>query len=215
MLYFVFLRRPRGFDDQRDDPFWEFGSFGRTGCHRGNLMRPNRTPLRDGDRLAFLQGGHREIRMIGLTPPIKIVPTADGIEARWEKSFRPFRFKEAPLFVDNFGSSDFPGIRSALDRTLRSTWCEKAASRFRSRTRPIDEPLAADVINKVAAWEGGSAKTYLDAAAVESEAWHRNGTSEGWGAKRVRESRFLGLGGIPPKAGPAMPKRCGTNKREP
>ena len=30
-LYLVFLRRPESLDDRRSDPFWEFGSFGRTG----------------------------------------------------------------------------------------------------------------------------------------------------------------------------------------
>ena len=36
----VHLRRPRSRSDKRDDPFWEFGSFGITGCHARNLLHP-------------------------------------------------------------------------------------------------------------------------------------------------------------------------------
>ena len=34
-VFFVHLRRPNRSDpdEQRDDPFYEFGSFGCTGCH--------------------------------------------------------------------------------------------------------------------------------------------------------------------------------------
>lgn len=208
MLYFVFLRRPRDLDDRRDDPFWEFGSFGRTGCHRSNLMHPMRTPLRDGDRLAFLQGGRGAIRITGLTPPIKMMPTAEGIEARWDKSFRPFRFTDAPIFIDNAGNSDFPGVRSKLDGTLRSTYCCKAASRFRSRTRPIEERLATCIIKHFTRWKGSRAKLYLDAVEADHERWHRGGISQGWAAKRVRESRFLALGGIPASVDEPLRKRC-------
>lgn len=33
----VHLRRPKNASDMRDDPFWEFGSFGITGCHAHDL----------------------------------------------------------------------------------------------------------------------------------------------------------------------------------
>ena len=208
MLYFVFLRRPSGLSDRRDDPFWEFGSFGRTGCHRSNLMHPMRTPLRDGDRLAFLQGGRGAIRMTGLTPPIKIMPTAEGIEARWDKNFRPFSFADSPTFIDNEGNSDFPGVSSELDGTLRSTNCGKAASRFRSRTRPIEERLAARVIKYFTRWKGSHAKLYLDAVEADHERWHQEGVSKGWAAKSARESVFLARGGIPTKAERVVRKPC-------
>ncbi len=36
------LRQPRMErpNEMRSDPFWEFGSFGLTGCHKTNLMHP-------------------------------------------------------------------------------------------------------------------------------------------------------------------------------
>lgn len=214
MLYFVFLRRPVGLDDRRDDPFWEFGSFGRTGCHRNNLMHPVRTPLCNGDRLAFLQGGRGEIRMTGLTPPIKMMPTAEGIEARWDKNFRPFQFVDAPLLIDNSGNTDFRGIRAELDGTRRSTYCGAAASRFRSRKRHIDDPLASEIIKRFAAWEGTPAKVYLDAIEADGGAWHREGISQDWGAKYVRESRFLTCVGISVEEVDARLKPCCPGPRK-
>jgi hypothetical protein len=38
-VFVVMLRRPRK-NDRRSDPFWEFGSFGCTGCHGKNLLHP-------------------------------------------------------------------------------------------------------------------------------------------------------------------------------
>ena len=35
-------------DEKRSDPFWEFGSFGCTGCHSTNLMNP-----RNANKLAW------------------------------------------------------------------------------------------------------------------------------------------------------------------
>ena len=39
-IFFVHLRRPKNSGDQRADPFYEFGSFGCTGCHSWNLLHP-------------------------------------------------------------------------------------------------------------------------------------------------------------------------------
>ena len=39
-VFFVVLRQPRSKEDLRSDPFWEYRSFGRTGCHGRNLLNP-------------------------------------------------------------------------------------------------------------------------------------------------------------------------------
>ena len=54
----VLLRRPyrHQSDERRDDPFWEFGSFGCTGCHRTNLMNPRRSHELVGKHLAVCAG---------------------------------------------------------------------------------------------------------------------------------------------------------------
>jgi hypothetical protein len=61
------LRRP-GKNDRRTDPFWEFGSFGCTGCHEKNLLHPMNCQIRNGDRLAFVQGGKCGLRLLLVTP---------------------------------------------------------------------------------------------------------------------------------------------------
>src|SRR5687767_7698431 len=111
-VYFVYLRRPSRMDDRRNDPFWEFGSFGKTGCHSRNLLHPKKSPLEDGDRLAFLQGGNQEIRVIGLTPPIEVARAGTRIELRWDKSYRPLPYSAAPLLISNNEETDFPGVIS-------------------------------------------------------------------------------------------------------
>lgn len=38
-IFIVHLRQPsNNADEKRSDPFWEFGSFGLTGCHCKNLL---------------------------------------------------------------------------------------------------------------------------------------------------------------------------------
>jgi hypothetical protein len=57
----VMLRRPQLSKphERRDDPFWEFGSFGCTGCHRRNLLNPKRSGELNGTQFAFVQGGDK------------------------------------------------------------------------------------------------------------------------------------------------------------
>ncbi len=53
-VFVVMLRQPRRADsnEMRTDPFWEFGSFGLTGCHQRNLLHPKRAGELSGARLA-------------------------------------------------------------------------------------------------------------------------------------------------------------------
>src|ERR1022692_741575 len=79
----VHLRRPGSRNDKRSDPFWEFGSFGITGCHERNLLSLRNAEKLDGVRLAFAQGGPKGTRLVHLTPPVKIIPHQHYIEAQW------------------------------------------------------------------------------------------------------------------------------------
>lgn len=108
----VHLRRPNRDDprEMRSDPFWEFGSFGCTGCHRRNLMNPRRIHELEGTRLAFAQGGPKGFRLVLLTPPVEVVRHRDRCELRWEPARMPFRYDSAPLLVDAEGKSDFPSL---------------------------------------------------------------------------------------------------------
>lgn len=198
MLYFVFLRRPRDKADMRSDPFWEFGSFGRTGCHDKNLLHPKNSPLRDGDRLVFLQGGDQEIRAVGLTPPIAISGDSHRLDLRWDSSYRPVPFETAPVLIDNQGYTDFPAVLDALANTQRSTYCGKAGSRLRARTTPIEGKLA-DQISSLFGQPGQpKISHYLEAIAEKGSAWFRHGFHSGWADHGMRSQRFEELGSTEP-----------------
>lgn len=143
----VHLRRPRKHDpnEMRSDPFWEFGSFGCTGCHMKNLMNPGRIHELDGARLAFAQGGRGGFRLVMLTPPVRAVRHANRCELRWDASSAPFRYETALLCINNEGDTDFPLLKRMI-RADRETWCGRFSSRFRSRRLPLREDVAGELI---------------------------------------------------------------------
>lgn len=143
-VYIVMLRKPDE-GDSRDDPFWEFGSFGCTGCHSRNLLAPGSSVLRAGDRLAFAQGGDRGIRLVLLTPPISVVPLPHGLEVKWNPRVKPFRYATAPVLTSNKAGSDVPSICKYVDACARPTPESRFASKFRGRTRPLEPKLAAEL----------------------------------------------------------------------
>ena len=191
-VYFVFLRRPGSLSDRRDDPFWEFGSFGKTGCHRKNLLHPQHSRLQDGDRLAFLQGGRGEIRVVGLTPPIKIAGSVEQIEVRWDKAYRPLPYLAAPLLISNDGGTAFPSVFSALRLrdTNRSTLCGAAASRLRSRTTKVMHELALDLIHLFASKRLPRITAYAQTVEPESGTWFKQAIRAGWAGAARRADEY-------------------------
>lgn len=144
-LFFVCLRQP-GANDPRTDPFYEFGSFGCTGCHSRNLLHRRRADDLEGARLAFVQGGRGEARLVLLTPPITVNVWATHCEATWRPAPMPFRFSDAPLLVANDGRTDFDRIVPYLASINRSTLLGRFASRFRSRATPLPPDLARQIV---------------------------------------------------------------------
>lgn len=144
----VFLRQPdrRNPDEMRSDPFWEFGSFGITGCHRNNVMNPRKYDEIQGRRLAFVQGGLNEIKLVHITPVLKIRQHELCIEALWDQEVLPLKYESAPLVVNNQGQSDIPGILELLEFVNRPTYVSKFASKFRSRRKPLSGELASAAI---------------------------------------------------------------------
>ena len=142
----VHLRRPKAEPgEMRSDPFFEFGSFGCTGCHSTNLMHPDRIHELEGVRLAFAQGGGSGFRLVLLTPPVRAIKHADRCELRWEPVARPFRYDRAPLLIDNEGNTDFPLFKRTLVAD-RNTWCQTFSSLFRTRRRPLPNTVARELI---------------------------------------------------------------------
>lgn len=148
-VFFVHLRRPdkKNPKEQRDDPFYEFGSFGCTGCHSRNLLHPRRAAELQGARLAFVQGGRFGSRLVFLTPPITVTVWRDRCEARWTPREVPFKYTEAPILAYNEGWTDF---RLVEQFARAATGCPTAesglSSRLRSRVRPLSGDMAKHVI---------------------------------------------------------------------
>ncbi len=166
-VFFVHLRRP-GSDDPRDDPFYEFGSFGCTRCHSRNLMHPDHAEELRGARLAFIQGGHLGSRLVFLTPPIMVTQWKNNCEATWKPLEMPFKYPVAPVIVSNDGPSDFKKIKM-LAHTSRSPSDEsRLSSMFRSRKKPLPPELAHEVVEvyerlRAAAPDSAIALTYDEA----------------------------------------------------
>lgn len=135
----VLLRRPRrnNPDEQRSDPFYEFGSFGCTGCHSSNLLHPKGAKTLEGARLAFAQGGEGGFRLVLLTPPVRVRRRGPLVEATWRPAHEPFKYSSAPVLAHGRTRTDFPQLMREIRAARRSTAEGKFASTFRSRRRPL------------------------------------------------------------------------------
>lgn len=143
----VHLRRPKSdASEKRSDPFWEFASFGITGCHGKNLMNPNRQDRLSGVRLAFAQGGKEGTRLVYLTPPVEIVHHGGRLEAKWSPPEKPFRYRDAPVLASNKASSDFPRLEASFRAANRKENEGKFSSCYRNRTSALEETLAKEII---------------------------------------------------------------------
>jgi len=143
----VVLRQPRmnNPNEMRSDPFWKFGSFGCTGCHASNLMNPKNVNRLENARLAFAQGGREGFKLVYLTPPITVIHHGFRCEARWTPAQWPFRYRSAPLLVNNDGDTEFPLLRDKIKDVNRTTWLGKLSSALRARRRPISEEIGREI----------------------------------------------------------------------
>lgn len=204
-IYTVYLRQPAGLHDRRCDPFWEVGSFGSTGCHSSNLLHPRRSPLTAGDRLVFLQGSRGEVRAIAMTPPIRVGGTSARLEALWNPMYRPLPYARAALFIDNAGRTDFPSLLSILDGVRCNTPCGAVGSKFRSRCKPLEHTLSAELVE----WFDRShdqAPEYIDAICHANDPWREHASRSGWSDPEVRAQRYQEFQGtLGPTVGNAPP----------
>jgi hypothetical protein len=154
----VLLRQPNraNVNEKRSDPFWEFGSFGRTGCHGRTLLGKRVAATLTGHRLGFVQGGPEGFRLVFLTPPIDSVRSYLGggnrvHETLWSPPAWPFRYSAAPLIINNQGQTDFPRIRALISSVKRSTPVSQFASKFRTRCTPLSALESREICDTYAA----------------------------------------------------------------
>ena len=164
----VMLRRPRLKDptEMRTDPLWEFGSFGCTGCHRNNLMNPKKLTEHNGARFAFAQNGALGVKLVHVTPPVRMRPHGAFAEAVWRPAEMPLRYDAAPTLVNNFGASDVPTLIVMISTVKRGSPIAQFASKFRSRRQPLPDHIGAELLQvyrRFRAAGGAVAETYVDA----------------------------------------------------
>lgn len=144
-IILVHLRQPnRGNDrEARTDPLYEFGSFGLTGCHRTNLLNDVSAT---GARLGFIQPGRDAMRLVYLSPPVRVVDHGRRREATWSPAEMPLCFAEGVLLIDNEGNTDVPELKAMLAHGQRHSWVARFSSAFRSRTKPLPQRAAAQIV---------------------------------------------------------------------
>ena len=169
------LRQPHmeRINEMRSDPFWEFGSFGLTGCHKTNLMHPKKVHELTGCRIAFVQGGDAGFKLVYLTPPVTPIPYSDRSEIRWQpEPTMPFRYEQAPFIISTEGHSDVPEIVQIFESVRRSGWMGRFASKFRTRREPLPDACAAQLIK---VWNARTRKAKPgDFARIYTDALPRN-----------------------------------------
>ncbi len=186
----VVLRRPsKAPTERRDDPFWEVGSFGCTGCHRRNLMNPKRAHELNGARLAFVQGGPLGFRLVHVTPEIWMAPIGSKCEARWQPVQMPLSYRFAPLVIDNENRSDIASLAKEFANVARSTPVARFSSAFRSRRRPVAGEIGQEIIACYDRYRqpANIASTYIEAMPYPPPLVERDRE------KRYREHRWLRL----------------------
>jgi hypothetical protein len=146
-IFIVVLRQPRKNDanEQRNDPFWEFGSFGVTGCHSRNLLNPRKAHELEGKRMAFAQGGPNGFKLIHLTPPVTVKYHAAWCELFWPATEMPLTYASAPTLIDNSGHTDFPALLDVIEGVARRTHVSQFASKFRSCRQPLHRKLGQQI----------------------------------------------------------------------
>ena len=148
-IVLVMLRRPRRADpnEMRTDPLWEFGSFGCTGCHRTNLMNPKKLSDLNGARLAFAQNGPHGIKLVHVTPAIRMLHHGSFAEAKWSPAEMPLTYDSAPTLVNNHGFSDIPNLLEMISGVRRGSPVAQFASKFRSRRLPLPTSIGQRIIS--------------------------------------------------------------------
>lgn len=175
-VFLVHLRRPNLSNpkERRDDPFYEFGSFGCTKCHYRNLFHPKNASKLEGARLAFVQGGKLGSRLVFLTPPISVTLWKENCEARWMPRKMPFKYAHAPLLVRNGDKhSDFPLVRKFASSTR---WGKAKvelglSSKIRSLAKPLPTKLADELIKNYERLRKKAPRSHLAKTYDESLPW--------------------------------------------
>lgn len=171
-LFLVHLRRPKSDPtEMRSDPFWEFGSFGTTGCHGRNLLNINKIERLKYSRFAFVQGGGKGFKLLLITPALDCHIINGNCEVKWVPTLPPFKYSKAPIIIDNAGKSDFRYLINLFSYAKRTTLEGKFSSVYRSNVTPLNESIAKRLYNDFQSLYQKARKVDLAANYTEALPW--------------------------------------------
>jgi hypothetical protein len=164
----VMLRQPKLNNprEMRTDPLWEFGSFGCTGCHRKNLMNLKKLTELEGIHFGFAQNGPRGVKLVHVTPPVRMRHHGAFGEATWSPAEMPLTYASAPTLVNNLGASDIPELIELIRDVHRGTPIAQFSSKFRSRRLPVPPSVGKRILETYKRFRqrsGDVSETYVDA----------------------------------------------------
>ena len=140
-IYSIYLRRPKTKSDSRDDPFYDRGDFGSTGCHSKNILNPRyKNKFKEGNaKLCFMQGGSENTKIVYITPSLsKVIEKKDILILKWdskwnEQNKHPLKYKYG-LPLTNI-------LARKLNKNVKKEKKEKEVyQHFRTITKPICHP---------------------------------------------------------------------------
>jgi hypothetical protein len=84
--------------------------------------------------------------LVYLTPLVEIVSHRERKEVRWTPVEMPLAFEDAPFLVANSDARATSALGRAVADVNRDTWASRFASRFRSRQKPLAPDAARELI---------------------------------------------------------------------
>lgn len=210
-IFIVHLRRPSksAAVDPRTDPFYEFGSFGCTGCHSRNLLHAKNFSKVNLARFAFSQGGHDGFRLVFLTPPVDLLLRGNRCEAKWQPAEMPFRYHSAPILVANNSFSQFPLLEGFVDGTSRTTIEGGFSSKFRSCVTPLQPDIATELID---VYE--TCRKTCDSSDIATEYWHALPYTNGTQMLSQRRTMYESTSLTYSRKKRRRRSRCSTSKKK-
>ncbi|MBC6441533.1 MAG: hypothetical protein GDA53_00050 [Rhodobacteraceae bacterium] len=100
----------------------------------------------NGARFAFAQNGHLGVRLVHVTPPVRMRHHGTFGEATWKPAAMPLRYDSAPTLINNFCASDVPALIGMIKDVRRKSPVAQFTSRFRSRRQPLPGPVGQEVV---------------------------------------------------------------------
>ncbi|WP_424990935.1 hypothetical protein [Fluviibacterium sp. S390] len=109
-------------------------------------MNPKRLNEHNGSQFAFAQNGRLGVKLVHVTPPVRMLHHGLFGEATWRPAEMPLCYDSAPTLVTNFAGSDVPSLIHMIRDVRRASPVAQFSSKFRSRRRPLPDRVGQEVL---------------------------------------------------------------------